>query len=134
MSTTHHLRIEDQRVAPENWTNGVPLHPGAHQTSGPVLKGSNARSSTGGPEARYIVEDTTKRKLLTYQLAAVVVCTRFTFRYRYPKVLVTVRCPRGDRVPTPTLLQNIVEFHPHTGTIDIAVLADSYLYRSLVQH
>jgi hypothetical protein len=128
-----HLRIED-RVAPENRTNAVPQHPGAHQTSGPVLKGSNARSSTGGPEARYIVEDTTKRKLLTYQLAAVVVCTRFTVRYRYSKVLVTVCCPRGDRVPTPTLLQNFVEFHPHTGTIDATVLADSYLYRSLVQH
>lgn len=129
-----HLRIEDQRVAPENRTNGALQHSDAHYTSGPVLKGSNARSSTGGPEARYIVEDTTKRKFLTYQLAAVVVCTHFTFRYRHSKVLVTVCCPRGDRVPTPTLLQNFVEFHPHTGTIDATVLADSYLYRSLVQH
>ena len=134
MSTAPRLRIEDPRVSRENRTSGVPQPSDSRPASGPVLMGSNARSSTGGPEAKYIVEDTTKRKLLMYQIAAVVVCMRCVSCDWYSKVLVTVRCPRGDRIPTPTFLQRFLKFHPPTGTIDTTVLADSDLYRSVVQH
>ena len=130
MNATPQLRIEDQRVAPSR----VPQNPCTRPASGPVLRASNARSSTGGSEAKDVVKQTTNRKLLTYQLAAVVVCMRSTSRDRYSQVLVTVCCPRGDRIPTPTLLQNFLKFQPRTGTIDTTVLADSDLYRSAVQH
>ena len=128
--TTPRLRIEDHRVAP----GGVPQRSDTRAASGPVLRGSNARSSADSPEAKDIVKQTTDGKLLTYQLAAVVVRMRFTSRDRYSQVLVTVCCPRGDRIPTPTLLQNSREFHPPTDTIDTTVLADSDLHRTVVQH
>ena len=76
MSTTPHARIEDQRGA----LSRVPQRSDPRPASGPVPSASNPRSSTGGPEAHDVVKQTTNRKLLTYQLAAVVVCMRCTSR------------------------------------------------------
>ena len=128
--TTPRLQIEDQRVAPSR----VPQYSDVRPASGPVHRATSVRSFTGGHEAKDVVKQTTNRKLLTYQLAAVVVCLPSPSRDQYSQVLVTVCCPRGDRIPTPTLLQNFLQFQPRTCTIDTTVLADSDLYRSAVQH
>ena len=133
MSTLSDLRTEDLRVARDNRTIRVPQC-SDYPASGPMLRGSNTQSSTGGPLAKIFVKDTTKQKLLIYQIAAMVVCMHCISCDWYSKVLVTVRCPCGDRIPTPTLLQRFLKFHPPTGTIDTTVLADSDLYRSVVQH
>ena len=66
--------LHDQEASPGNGTGQVTLSPAARQSSDPKSERSK-KSSTDGTEET-IVKHTTKGKLMTYQIAAVVVRSR----------------------------------------------------------